>query len=62
MAHSNTQRKRNKSGQLPGLQREYRQGKGGGSETEDVTWGPRDSQVLPKYEKIKGIALKGTEA
>jgi len=36
-------------------------GKRGTKETEDVTWGPRDSQVLPKYENNKGIALKGTE-
>ena len=28
-------------------------------ETKDVTWGPRDPQVLLKYEEIKGTALKG---
>jgi len=31
----------------------------GTKETEDVTWGPRDSQVLPKYEEIKGLPLRG---
>ena len=30
-------------------------------ETEDVTWGPRDSQVLFKYEGIKGIVHNRTE-
>ena len=45
----------------PRPQRKHR-GRGGRSETketEDVTWGPRDSQVLPKYEEIKGSPLKG---
>ena len=45
--------------------RESTEGKGDRSEveeTEDVTWGPRDSQVLFKYERTKKIALKGTEA
>ena len=48
-------------GTAPWIAERVQRGKGGRNETEDVTWGPRDSQVLPKYEKIKGVALKGTK-
>ena len=61
-AHSNTQEKENESiDSLLGY-RANTGGEEGGSgtkETEDVTWGPRDSQVSPKYEGIKGSPLRG---
>jgi len=65
-ALSNTQGTRNESiDSLSGYREEYgkgaRNGPKGVEETKDVTWGPRDSQGLLKYGKIKGIALKGTE-
>jgi len=62
-AHSNTQKKRDKSRDNFLDCRESTEGERGESgtgETEDVTWGPRDSQVLLKIRKIKGIAHKGT--
>ena len=45
------------SGYKANIERE--EGGSGTKETEDVTWGPRDSQVLPKYEEIKGSPLRG---
>jgi len=61
-AHSNTRGKRNelRNSSLwiaQGAQRV--KGAKEIEETEDVTWGPRDSQVLPKYEEIKGSPLRG---
>ena len=63
-AHSNMQEKRDKSKDSFLDCRESTERRGDKSETgetEDVTWGPRDSQVLLKYEEIKGIVHKGTE-
>jgi len=63
-AHSNTREKRDKSSSRFLDRRKDTEGKRGESEveeTEDVTWSPRDSQVLLKYGKIKKITLKGTE-
>ena len=61
-ALSNTRGKRNELRDSLYDCRESTKGKRGESEieeTEDVTWGPGDPQVLLKYEEIKGIALKG---
>ena len=61
-AHSNTQEKEKESiDSLLGYREdtEGEEGRSGTKETEDVTWGPRDSQVLPKYEEIKGPPLRG---
>ena len=61
-AHSNTPRRKNESIDSPlGCRTgtEGEEGRKGAKGTEDVTWGPRDSQVLPKYEEIKGSPLKG---
>ena len=62
-AHSNAQRRRNgsKYGLLGHRESTGERGQRGKQETEDVTWGPRDSQALLKYEEIKRITLKGTE-
>jgi len=62
VAHSNTQGKKNELIDRLLDCGEGTEGKGdrsGVKETEDVTWGPRDSQVLPKYEEIKGPPLRG---
>ena len=60
-AHSNTRGKRNKLRDSSLDCRESIERERGRSQTKDVTWGPWDPQVLPKYEGIKVIALKGTE-
>ena len=60
--HTATREGRGTSWDSPLDCREGTERERGRSETEDVTWGPRDSQVLPKYEKIKGVVLKGKEA
>jgi len=57
-AHSNTQGKRTELiDSLLGCRENTRER--GTKETEDVTWGPRDSQALFKYEEIRGSPLRG---
>ena len=61
-AHSNTQKRKVKSGDKFLDCRENTEGKGNRKETgetEDVTWGPRDSQVCFKKQKIRRIVHKG---
>src|SRR5712672_394996 len=55
-AHSNTQ---GEWGQVIEIVSSQGNGTKG---TEDVTWSPRDLQVLLKYQRNRRVTLKGTEA
>src|SRR5712672_164453 len=64
-AHSNTQGEWGQVIEIVSSQGKGTKGKGDGNgtkETEDVTWSPRDLQVLLKYQRNRRVTLKGTEA